>query len=586
MNKLRGMLVFLAMAIFAIGTADVVKAHAEVIAHTVLYEEEIIEASSDKQVYYQIVNSAEKKTGLKPVSWVAAAKQGNKYYIDFSATANTKDIYFALTTDNTSTTTDTIVVVDAVIKSFKVSLNYAAETLGQTGLAEVVSKLEVKGVDKADDNKEGKVEQYGIIWKRGIFGAWKDAAAFDQVTWDMIKAANSTLYLSIKSGPKTVTEDNNTTGGTTGGTTGEQTGGTTGGTTGEQTGGTTGGGTTGEQTGGATREAAAGTSGTKTETFRYAKEVKLKIPKIAKAPVIKPDYIKSTLGMKNGMQVRLLQESGPTEWMTIAPYDKNATSSQLFSMDATAKTNTKASVIGVAEFVDAVNSAELLSVSLEPSLPYTFEVRTAATQKAFASALATITIYVPERAPSVVESASLTYVKANKASKTAAEFKIDFTNLQKAGIEAGNYDKYEYLLAGDSADESVLGTQKWNKIPKDGVADLSSKLGKKYKYIRKTDIMSISYSINYEESTVIYLRKAGTKEDKKANVPGLFASAYAKIPVVIAEAQGETPGENPGGTPRETPGENQGGTSGGTQGENQGGTSGGTQEQNPGGNPQ
>lgn len=497
MKRLRNAMVLLVFLILAIGTANTVEAHAAGMTPAVLYDEEMIEVTSGEQVYYQMVSSAEKKSGLKTDKWIPAAKNGTKYYIDYASTSNTKDVFVALTTDKMSVTTDTVVVVDAVIKSFKVTLDYKTEKISNAGLADVIAKLEVKGVEKEDNNKDGKVTQYGLIWKRGPFGTWKNYLTFDQVTWDMVKASNGTLYLSMNSGMKvtSVSEDGTVT-------------------------------------------------GAKNCKFRFVKEVKLKIPKIPKAPNIKVDYTKSTLGLKNGMQIRLVQGSNTTDWLTIGAYDKKSENAALFSKDSAAKVNTKVSVIAVDELVKAVGTKELLNKTLEKGKEYTFEVRTAATEKAFASSIATVSFCIPEKAPEVLASAELTYVEADKAKKTAAEFKIDFIKLQAAGIEAGTYDAYEYLLAGADADETVLGTQKWSKIPEDGIADLSKKLGRKYKYIRKTDAESVSFSINYEDTSVIYFRKAGTKGNKDGSVPAMFASEYAKILVVITEKQEEKPADN------------------------------------------
>ena len=497
MKEIKNVILLIAFMIFAVGIAKTVEARADGIAHTVLYDEEMIEVNSGKQVYYQLVTSAEKKSGLKTDKWIPAAKNGTKYYIDYSSTSEAKDVFVALTTDKMSVTTDTVAVVDAVVKSFKVTLNYGVEKVGKAGLADVIAKLEVKGVEKADDNKAGRVTQYGLIWKRGPFGTWKNYLAFDQVTWDMVKASNGTLYLSMNSGPKvtSVSEEGVVT-------------------------------------------------GTKDGKFRFVKEIKLKIPKIAKAPTVKADYAKSTLSLKNGMQIRLVQESGATDWLTIAAYDKKTQSAALFSKDMDAKTSTKVSVVAVDELVKAIGSQELLNIKLEQGKQYTLEVRTAATQKAFASSVATVPICIPQKAPIVLSSAELTYAEADKAKKTVAEFQIDFTKLQNAGIEAGTYDAYEYILTGEDADETVLGTQKWSKIPEDGIVDLSKKLGKKYKYIRKTDAESVSFSIKYEDTSVIYFRKAGNKGSKDGSIPAMFASEYAKILVVITEKQEEKPADS------------------------------------------
>jgi len=496
-KRVKKLICLIFFTVLVIGLGAVEKASADGIDYTVLYTEEMIEVSSGKQIYYQPVNSAEKKTGLRAEQWIAAAKQGNKYYIDYSSTSNAKDVFFALTTEKTSVTTDTVAVVDAVVKSFKVTLNYKAETVKSAGLADVISKLAVKGVEKEDNNEDAQVTQYGLIWKRGSFGTWKSYLAFDQVTWDMVKASTGTLYLSMNAGPKvtSMSED------------------------------------------GTVAEA-------KKENFRLVKEVKVKIPKTAKAPTVKLDYAKSTVGLKNGMQLRMVKGSGVTEWLTLAAYDKKAESEAIFTKDTTAVTSTRLSMVQVDELVKAVGDKNLLNQTMEPGKEYTFEVRTLATQKAFASAVATVAFYVPERAPEVVKNTVITYVKADKNKKTDADFKIDFTKLLAAETEAGTFEQYEYLLTGEAADETVLGTQKWLRIPEDGIVDLSKKLGKTYKYTRMAEAGSVGVSINYEKSSVIYLRKASVKEDKRDNVPGRFASAYAKIPVVITEKQEENQNQN------------------------------------------
>ena len=54
----------------------------------------------------------------------------------------------------------------------------------------------------------------------------------------------------------------------------------------------------------------------------------------------------------------------------------------------------------------------------------------------------------------------------------------------------------------------------------------------------------MSFSIKYEDTSVIYFRKAGNKGSKDGSVPAMFASEYAKILVVITEKQEEKPADS------------------------------------------
>ena len=439
---------------------------------SVEYAKEQIEVNCMEQVYYQIVKTADQKNGLKNANWVKAAKQGNKYCIDFSATSNGKDAYFALTTDNTKDTAAVVVTVDAVVKSVKVGLNYKTEVISDKGLADIIASLNVKGVDKTDDKPKATAAEYQLKWKRGANGTWAEATDFEQIHWDMLKASNGTLYISID-----------------------------------------------------------GKAGAETTEFRMSKEAKVKIPKSAKAPNVKVDFVKGTLALKNGMQVRV---NDNTEWMDVIAYDKTAEDNGAFALaSANLKTGKKVSNVAIADFVAAVKDANVLNMtSVKDGDALTVEVRTAATDKKFPSMTATMELVLPKAAPAMAAGTTVTYTKADKENDVDAEFIIDFKLIQSAGITTEELSKYEYILADKAEDKIDFAKQKWTKVPEGGKLDLSSKLGKTYTCALEGGKKA---TVKYEDTSVIYFRKAAVKPDTKNGVSGVFASATAKATVVIAE---------------------------------------------------
>lgn len=459
----------------------------------VYYDEsrgEVINVESASQVYYQIVKSAEQKTGLKPANWIRAAKDGQKYCIDFSATANSKDAFFALTTDNTKGNADYVATVDAVIKSVKVSLNYKEEVL-KLGLADAITELDIKGADSKDNTKgvvansadnakdifktDAEASVYSVLWKRGANGSWKSAEKFDKIQWDMLKASSGTLYLAIdgKYNP----------------------------------------------------------ADGKAEfvPFRTSKEAKVKFPKAAKAPNVKVDFVKGTIALKNGMQVRLA--SNPV-WMDVIAYDKTAENKGTFALaSADLKTNKKVSNVLVSDLIAAISDEDLLNIDVAASSGVSLFVRTAATNKKFPSLESTLTFETPAAKPAVAASTAITYTKADKTKNVVANFIIDFTVIQSAGIQDGAYAAYEYILADKAEDKVDFAKQKWTKCPADGKLNLSSKIGKTYTCALEGGTKA---TVKYEDTSVIYFRKAAVKADAKKNIEGAFASDYATANVVIS----------------------------------------------------
>ena len=490
MKKFKNYMLMLALALFFVGAMGMTKASAEdagegeaqvsptptaaaaKITEEKDYATEIIKVTSDKQVYYQVVKSAEPGK-LKPANWIKAAKNADGLYcIDFSSVANGKDAYFALTTDNTAESATAVAVVDSVIKSVKVTLNYKAEKLTSAGLPDVIATLNVKGVDKNDDNAEGTPAEYSLKWKRGANGAWAEEAEFNQLQWDMLKASNGTLYVAIDG--KVADE--------------------------------------------------------KTTEFRMSKEAKVKIPKSAKAPTVKVDYVKGTVALKNGMQVKVNESA----WLDVVAYDKESTEKELVFAKASDEktTSKKVSTVSIADFVAAINDEKLLNIGAEAGAEITVIARTAATDKKFPSMEGSMTIVLPKAAPTVAgEAVALTYTKADKTNKIDAAYELDFSKLLLE--KDAKYEQYEYMFVADKADGTNLEKQKWTKLPEDGKVDLAKNIGKDYKYFKASDESKSSGTVKYEAIKAVYIRLAAVKATKDA--AGVFASAYGIVDVSVTE---------------------------------------------------
>lgn len=474
MKKFKNLMLMLVLALVFVGVMSVTKASAEV-KPTVKYENEyVVIEGADAQVYYQVVKSKDAAGSVKATAWIPAAKSESNYYIDFSALANTKDAYIVYTTNNEATN-GTTVEIDAVVKSVKVTLNYAAETLGSENLDEIISKVTVKGID-GTEKKDITPDKYAFLWKRGANGTWAEETAFNQLEWDMVRASNATLYISIAGGD-------------------------------------------GEA------------DSPKAYVYRPSKEAKVKIPKSAKAPNVKIDYAKDTIALKNGMQVSI----DGKKWMTVSPYDKNETTREhKFYSDSTTVTKTKVSAVTPRELVDAVNTNNLDSCQYGSNVDIVLLVRTAATDKKFPSASATITFKTPAARPEYTTAAAngqypFSYTVADKTAGITAEMTMDVSKLIDKGKEE-DFSKFEYILLDNAvgATEVDLLKVKWSPVPADGKVDLSGKIGKTYKYT-KTD--KSSATVKYEDSTFVVLRRKADKENE------LFASGYREIGIQFVKAK-------------------------------------------------
>lgn len=496
MKKFKNLMLMLALALFFVGAMGITKASAEEggdagatspspspsaaptpsvtkVAKenvTVAYGNEWVKVACDDQVYYQVVKSAEPGT-LKAANWIKAAKGEGGYYIDFSGIANGKDGFIALTANNAATEADYVATIDAVVKSVKVTLNYKAEEITK-GLADIITTLNVKGVEPTDNNEDGTVAEYGVVWKRGANGTWAGATTFNQLQWDMLKASNGTLYVAING---SVVEE-------------------------------------------------------KTVDFRMSKEAKVKIPKSAKAPNVKIDFTKGTVALKNGMQI---QVEGNSEWMDVIAYDKSAEDKGVFAKATdNLKTNKKVSSVLVGDLIAAIVDSKILGTNVADGSDVSLLVRTAATDKKFPSMIGSLEFKAPAQNIAAAEGAAFTYTKADKENDVEAEFIIDFASIQNGGIAAGKFDAYEYILADKAEDKVDFAKQKWTKCPADGKLDLSTKIGKTYTCVLEG---GTKVTPKYEDTSVIYFRKAAVKADAKKDIEGVFASKTTIAAVTITE---------------------------------------------------
>lgn len=170
-----------------------------------------------------------------------------------------------------------------------------------------------------------------------------------------------------------------------------------------------------------------------TGSFRYTKEVKIKIPQKAKAPTIKQDMKKSTLAIKNGMQVSQDRKN----WTTILPYKNKAQTGITYTKEYDLNQVTGNKISGVSP------DSLVRSTGLYPrDGSYTFYVRIAPTMTKAASNITKLTMPVPP----VLEAKNLSVTVNNDTANTIFTVaNLEFTGkLQYIITEA--IDQYPELL--------------------------------------------------------------------------------------------------------------------------------------------
>jgi len=431
-ERIKSILFVFALALVFVGAAKVTEAAAAVDKYINYAEEKIEVAAVSGATYYQVVK-ADSVNAVKDNAWIKAAKDetnvARPYVIDISALANNKDSFVAVAGAPDAEEATEVFTVKALVKSMKVALNYKVESV-TNGLYEVISKVDLTPVTGDKSEVTTNISQKVTLgWKRGANGVWKDDEEFTTTEWQMMKNSNSTLYLRAEK----LGED---------------------------------------------------------ET-RFSKEVKVKVPKTAKAPSVKVDFKKGTVSIKNGMEFRLAGSNGA--WITVAPKAKSSdtTASETAFLNV-ASTKIAKSALTMAELKEALGSGYKAGEALN------LEVRTSATDKKFMSYTALVKI---EATPvAALEISTLNLSAAIAVSGTAVT--VDLTTLYDAVGEG-----YEFALTGDGAD--VAAISKYTALEdKEYEFKTSAKIS--YKNTAKATV-----KIGYDAATKIYVRKAAKLENKK-----------------------------------------------------------------------
>lgn len=474
-ERMKSILFVLALALVFVGATKVTEASAEEGSSypKVVYAEEYVDVkAASGSVYYQIVKKASDTT-VKPANWVPAAEttatigDAKIFRIDFSGLSNTKDVYIAYADSNTATTA-TVITVPAKIKSVKAVLNYETETISG-GVYDVIASLDVKGVDKGYDFSTSSEALKAKKLTDLVVLGWKRGA---NGNWKAAGDFKTVDWEMMKASNTTLylrveQADNDASG--------------------------------------------------QMDVFRYSKEAKIKIPKTAKAPTIKVDYKKQTVAIKSGMEFR---EVGDTEWIQVA-LKKNGGGEDVFDTEK-----------GLAKAVSSLTMEQLgkKGVSVASGASVALEVRTAATDKKFASNIATVKFTAPAAAPVALKDADknvMSYTPAVAASGSskavAAILKLD---LSKAVDKIDS--TYEYALVGANYD---LAKVKFTKVPA-GVVDLSSKIKSSVdatlKYTDTTG--NKAATVKYLEATLLIRKAVVTTKGSE-----VFASDVLEIKLNVAK---------------------------------------------------
>jgi len=434
-EKIKSILFVFALALVFVGAAKVTEAAAAVDKYIDYENEKIDVAAVSGATYYQIVKD-EDGSGLKANAWIKAAKAENNgarpYVIDISALANNKDSFIAVAGDPNAEDATEVFTVKALVKSMKVTLNYKVEVVTDS-LYDVIAKVDVTPVKGDKKSVDSAIDsQVTLGWKRGANGDWKAASEFKTTEWQMMKNSNTTLYIRA--------------------------------------------------------EALGG------ENTKFSKEVKVKVPKTAKAPTVKVDLKKATVAIKNGMEFRVAGSNG--KWITVGASAKNTdTEASTTEFLNVAKTTIKKSALTMDELKKALGDAYKAGEALN------LEVRTSATDKKFMSYAALVEINATPVAAKNITGLDLSQAIAVVS---GTDVTVDLTALYDAVGEG-----YEFALTGANAD--VASIDKYTELKDEVITSTTTKLkSAKYKEVGA----SRSKTVEYDMITTIYVRKKAEMDGK------------------------------------------------------------------------
>lgn len=434
---------FLAVALIVSGNTAVKADPATGAAVTVSYINEEITITSPQQIYYTVLKKADATTVKLSTLLEAVKFDTDKYLIDFSTVASTKESYIGYTTaapgaDTTETTTVSVVTLIPSVKKCVYTIDWAKEDAAGYG---ILKKVVVTGADnntvtyesgtftETADHKMLTEEKLPLQWRKGANGSWKSLGTLTNAQWKSMQVSGAMLYLRVNAA--------------------------------------------------------------ESPALRYSKEFKIKVAR-GKAPVFKVDISRLTIPIKNGTQYRI---AGSTEWQTIIPYSAKGTmtgaSIEGSRYDTSMATNVKVKTLTLDEIMGTVPYTMREAGTTGGAI--TIEVRNAATVSKPASFTSKISFPLQANAPvcSVKrDSDALNIEKLEKSANDAnsASLNFEYIIISKADYDAGKLSLETAVWKGIKQSEKLKlstgctltlsdGTKKTYKLSDAGVYILVRRKG-------------------------------------------------------------------------------------------------------------
>lgn len=463
---------------YADEAAPVKPGNSGIVTAYVLYENEEIEVNSTQPVYYAVLKKATDTT-VKPTELVEAARKGtyDLYYIDVSTLAPGKDAYVGISNTNTPNSDGVVEVVNVPVRACtskaEFNLFYAAEE-GKAKGRDLVYSVVVTNPDKTvvtydhsgkNNDTVKDINNLPIQWRKGTNCDWKDIDELKKVDWDAMKNSGALIYFRI---------------------------------------------------------GAINQTGQK-EGQRYSKEYKVKLA-ITKAPTIKLDVNKLSLGLKNGMQFKLVQGDA-LSWQTVLPMVNDSNVEEAVRNPAaktlydpyTEGTKTKKTSVSLDKIFETLAIA-----APEAGKTVAIEYRIAATTKKPASMSNVIIIPYQCEAPT-------------------GSLGVDPGIIKLSSVMCDPEDKtlnpaYEYIIVLENdltKNDFDMETAKWAAIKQGGVIKVSAKSA----YVTKSGLKR-TVSIGDIGAVMLLRRKGISGGNKKEDI---LASKYVKLEIPAGVSASPTP---------------------------------------------
>lgn len=392
-------------------------------AVTVSYTNEEITITSPQQIYYTVLKKADATTVKLSTLLEAVKSDTDKYLIDFSTVASTKESYIGYTTtapgaDTTATTTVSVVTLIPSVKKCVYTIDWAKEDAAGYG---ILKKVAVTGADnntvtyesgtvtETSDIKMLTEEKLPLQWKKGANGSWKSLGTLTNAQWKSMQVSGAMLYLRVNAA--------------------------------------------------------------ESPALRYSKEFKIKVAR-GKAPVFKVDISRLTLPVKNGTQYRV---AGASEWQTILPYSTKGTMTcaaiEGSKYDISMSTNVKVKTLTLDEIMGTVPYTMQAAGTTGGAV--TIEIRNAATVSKPASFTTKLSFPLQANAPvcSVKREADVLNIEKLEKSVNdmgSASMNFEYLIISKADFEAGKLSMENATWKSIKQSEKLKLSTSCNLTLKDG----------------------------------------------------------------------------------------------------------------------